>query len=126
MKNQFVSWNLDFVGFSASLLCAIHCAALPFLLTLAPLAGLQFLDNHWIEIGMIILSLFIATSSLLGSYRTHRRYGALMIAMLGFGLILAGKLLEGEWQEMLFTSSGGFAIAIAHIVNWNLIRQARV
>jgi len=126
MKKQFVSFNLDFFGFSASMLCAIHCAALPFLLTMAPLAGLQFLDNHWIEYAIILLSLVIATNSLVGSYRKHHKsFLALGIAIFGFALIGAGQVLEPEWREVVLTASGGAIVAIAHIVNWRLIKQSR-
>ncbi|MEM6642639.1 MAG: MerC domain-containing protein [Bacteroidota bacterium] len=126
MKNQFVGFHLDFIGFTASMLCALHCAALPLLLTLGPLAGLQFLDNPWIEYTIIIISLIIATSSLLSSYREHHRKPlALMIAILGFVLIGLGRLEGPEWAESVLTSCGGSLIAVAHLVNWNLIKQSR-
>ena len=126
MKNTFVGLHLDFLGFSASMLCAIHCAALPFLLSMAPLAGLQFLDNHWIEYSIILLSLFIASNSLIGSYRKHhQKFLALIIALIGFSLVGLGQVLEAEWKEVLFTSTGGAIIAIAHLVNWKLIKQSK-
>ncbi|MEO1050506.1 MAG: MerC domain-containing protein [Bacteroidota bacterium] len=124
MKNQFVGLHLDFIGFSASLLCAVHCAALPFLISLAPLAGLQFLDNPWIEYTIIILSFFIASNALVHGYRKHHhKLTALTIAIIGFILIGLGQVLEPEWTEMLLTSIGGLAIAIAHLVNWKFIRR---
>jgi len=127
MKNQFIGINLDFIGFSTSLLCAIHCAALPFLLTMAPLAGLQFLDNPWIEYSIILLSFFIASSAIIHSYlRHHHRPLALTIALTGFVLIGFGQVLESEWKEVLFTSIGGIAIAIAHLINWKLINQSKI
>ena len=72
MKNQFVGLHPDFMGFSASLLCAVHCAALPFLLTLAPLAGLQFLRNPWVEYALILISFGIACYALIPGYRRHQ------------------------------------------------------
>lgn len=125
IKNQFVGLHLDFVGFSASMLCAIHCAALPFLLTLAPLAGLQFLENPWIEYSFILLSLVIASNALVHGYRRHhQRSLALMVAFVGFGLIVLGRVLAFEWTEILFTSLGGVAIAVAHLINWRFIQAA--
>ena len=127
MKNQFIGLHLDFIGFSASLLCAIHCAALPFLLSMAPLAGLQFLDNHWIEYIIILLSFFIASSALIHGYRRHHhKLLALTVAVIGFVLIGAGQLLDPEWKEVLLTSSGGATIAIAHLINWKFIRQSKI
>ena len=127
MKNHFFGLHLDFIGFGTSILCAIHCATLPFLLTFAPLAGLQFLDNPWIEYSIILLSLLIAINSLMGSYsRHHQKLAALVLAVIGFVFIGFGQLLELEWTEVLLTAAGGVMIAIAHLVNWKLIRQSSV
>jgi len=123
-KTQFVGLHPDFLGFSASLLCAIHCSALPFFLSLAPLAGLQFLENPLIEYGMIVLSFFIASYALIyGYYRHHRKPLALTIVLLGFLLIAIGHLLEIARYEILFTSFGALIVASAHIINWKNIRH---
>ena len=123
MKNQFIGLHLDFIGFSASLLCAIHCAALPFLLSMAPLAGLQFLDNPWIEYAIIILSFTIASNALIHGYRRHHHKSlALIIAIIGFILIALGHTLGSEQVELFFTPSGGILIAVAHLINWKHIQ----
>ena len=41
--------RLDVVGAGASFLCALHCAAMPVLLTTLPLAGLEILASHRLE-----------------------------------------------------------------------------
>ncbi|MEL6559901.1 MAG: MerC domain-containing protein [Bacteroidota bacterium] len=126
MKNQFAGLHIDFVGFVASLLCAIHCAALPFLLTLAPLAGLQFLDNHWVEYAIILFSFVIATRALLQGYRRHhKKVIPLILAVVGFVLIGIGQVMELEWMEALFMSVGGVTIAVAHLINWRLLRRSQ-
>lgn len=125
MKNQFIGLHLDFIGFSASMLCAIHCAALPFLLAMAPLAGLQFLDNLWIEYSIILLSFLIASNALVRGYRRHHHKSwALVTATVGFILIALGHTLGSEQVEIFFTPIGGVLIAIAHLINWKHIRQA--
>ncbi|MEM9339934.1 MAG: MerC domain-containing protein [Bacteroidota bacterium] len=126
MKNQFIGLHLDFIGFGASLLCALHCAALPLLITFAPLAGLQFLDNPSIEYAIILFSFFIASNALIYSYRKyHHKFSAIAIAAVGFVLIGLGRVVEHEWKEALFTSLGGITIAIAHLMNWRLMKQSR-
>ena len=127
MNNQFIGLHLDFIGFITSLLCALHCAALPILLSMAPLAGLQFLANPWIEYVIILLSFFIASSSLVRSYRKHHQnLIPLIVALVGFTLIGTGQFLEPEWKEVLLTSSGGANIALAHLINWKFMRQSKV
>jgi len=126
MKSHFVSLNVDFIGFSASLLCAVHCAALPFLLTLAPLAGLQLLDSPWVEYAFIVLSICIATGALVQGYRKHHhKFLPLIIAVAGFVLIGLGQFLELSWAEALLTATGGATIAIAHLMNWKHIVQSK-
>ena len=122
MKNQFVGLHMDFLGFSASLLCAIHCAALPLLLSMAPLAGLQFLDNHWVEYGLILFSFLIASNALVHGYRKlHKRPSPLIVATAGFVAIGVAQAMETEWTEMILMPVAGVTIAVAHIVNWKFI-----
>jgi len=124
MKKQFVSIHLDFIGFVASILCAIHCAALPFLLSFIPLVGLEYLDNPYVEYTMIIISFLIASLALIRSYnRHHGKFLALHIVITGFILIVVSRFSYASWQEVLLTSLGGVVIAIAHFVNWKLINQ---
>lgn len=126
MKQQFLSINLDFIGFSASLLCAIHCAALPFLLTLVPLTGLQILSNPWVEYSIIIFSFIIASSSLIHGYRRHHHIIIpLIVVFAGFVLIGMGHSLEGEWPEIVFTPIGATIIAIAHLINWKYVQRSQ-
>ena len=125
MKNQFVGLHLDFIGFGASVLCAVHCAALPLLLSHAALAGLQFLENPWIEYAIILLSLIIASKALIhGYHKHHRKLLPLILAVIGYILIGWGHVSEIEWGEILLTSCGGLAIAIAHFVNWKHLKQS--
>lgn len=125
MKNQFL--NLDFIGFSASLLCAVHCAAVPFLLTLAPLAGLQLLGNPWLEYAIIIFSFVIASFSMIHGYRRHHHMKApLAIVLIGFMFIGTGHTLGDEWLEIILTTLGATIVAIAHIVNWKYFQRSQL
>ena len=127
MKNRFVGLHLDFIGLSASLICALHCAALPLLLTMAPLAGLEVLENPWIDFSFIAVSFVIAISSLSHGYRKHHhRSMSLMVATIGFLLIAAGQLIHSEAMEIPLMVSGGSMVAIAHLINWRHIQQSEV
>lgn len=116
--------NLDLFGFFASFLCAIHCAALPLILSLSALSGLHFLAEPWFEWGMITLSATIAIVSLVPSYQKHHRnLLPIVIVLSGFVLISAGRIVEAESLEVLFTSSGATLVAASHLVNWRLKKQ---
>jgi len=111
--------NLDKIGITASTACAIHCALLPFVLTLLPFWGLEFLAHPAIEISMILLSLMIGAWSLGKSYRkVHQRILPIIILVLGFALIFIGHFSGIEILEPIFIPVGGLAIAGAHF--WNI------
>jgi hypothetical protein len=127
MKNQFIGIHLDFIGFSASLLCALHCALLPFLLTLTPLMGLKFMDNPAIEYAFIAVSVFIAFPALIHGFRGHHHKPlSLIVVTVGFILIGIGRLPHHEWQEIVLSSLGAIIVAGAHVINWKHIQQSNV
>jgi len=119
MKN-FFSIHIDSLGFSASVLCAIHCALMPFLLTFSALGSLKFLENPKIEIFIIILSLALALLSLLPAcLKGHRKLSAIYIAMIGFILIGIGR---AEIYESVITPVGACFVGFSHFQNWRLHR----
>ncbi len=120
VKNRAFNLSIDFFGITASLLCAIHCAFLPFILTAASLTGLQFLANPWIEYSVIALSLLLVVLSLLPAYKNHHhRLTPIFIVVLGFVFIIIGQFSAEEF-EIVFTCTGAVLVAIAHGFNWFL------
>lgn len=84
------SW-LDRIGISASVLCAIHCLAAPFLLLLLPAAGSVWSHPavHWV---LAVLVVPLALWVLFKGYAKHRKKLTLVSASLGALLILAGLI----------------------------------
>lgn len=124
MKGRFIGLHADFAGFLVSILCAIHCAGLPFLLSILPLAGLSFLENIWVEYGFIFLSFLIAAYALIRCYFMHHRQPlALVVVMFGFLFIGFGHTSQLEPIEMVLTSVGAVTIAIGHVINWRHVRK---
>ncbi|WP_316823490.1 MerC domain-containing protein [Pedobacter gandavensis] len=121
-KTLLKSDRLDQFGITASVACAIHCAALPFLITLLPLWGLSFLANPWVELSMIGLSLIIGTWSLAGSYPKHKRIIPILVLITGFILIGTGHH-SLESLEPILIPMGGLTIALAHLLNWKYARN---
>lgn len=120
-KTLLKSGHLDQLGITASLACAIHCAALPFLITLLPLWGLSFLAHPWVEFSMIGLSLLVGTWSLAHSYPKHKRIIPILVLIIGFMLIGTGHY-GFHFLEALLVPLGGFSIALAHFLNWKYTR----
>lgn len=113
---RFLSWNLDFLGFSASFLCAIHCLALPLLLSLGLFGGLTWLHHPLVEWGLIATAVLIAGPAFYRGYGQHGHPRPLWIAAFGFGLLALSRLSIAD--EHLLTAGGGLLIATAHWFNW--------
>lgn len=123
MQSKFFSINLDFLGFSASLLCAIHCISLPLLLSVGALGGLAWLENEILEHGIILFSFIIASWSLGQSYFKYRlKFDAIAVVFIGFGFILAAHTFA-ESLEPILMMIGGCCIAFAHYLNWKMVTK---
>ncbi|WP_329743021.1 MerC domain-containing protein [Dyella sp. A6] len=120
-------WHLaDRLGAMASFLCAIHCAVLPFVLTLLPLLGLGFLAEHGFERGFVLFACLLALTSLLGGFRRHRRRLPLSLAVPGLALLGLGVTLAVDISIVLHSvmvTCGGLLVASAHFVNLKLDRH---
>ncbi|HEX3933388.1 MAG TPA: MerC domain-containing protein, partial [Puia sp.] len=61
---MFRKINLDALGVTTSILCAIHCAILPLVMASLPILGINILHNSFFEYGMIALAFAIGTVAL--------------------------------------------------------------
>ena len=127
MNKYLPSINLDFLGFSASMLCAMHCALLPFVMTVGVLSGLSWLNAPWIEISFILISIVLAAFSLYPAYKKeHANAKPLQIATLGFFLLFLSRIAgHGSVYEVIPIVIGGILIAISHIINWQLLKTKK-
>jgi hypothetical protein len=116
----------DRLGAIASFLCAIHCAALPFVLALLPLVGLEFLADHRFERAFVVFACALALITLLNGYRRHRRPLSLLLAFPGLMLLLLGVTVAEQYTIMLHSvlvTCGGVLLASAHFINLRLDRR---
>ena len=111
---------VDRVGATASLLCAVHCALLPFVLALLPLIGLEFLAGHTFERIFVACAAALASASLLVAFRRHRRPHALFLMVPGIVLLVFGVAIDINAHVAIHTASvvaGGLLVASAHATN---------
>jgi len=124
--HHFLRIPLDAIGMMASTLCAIHCAALPLLLSLSTLTSLHFLANPWIEYSVIVFSLILALVSFLPAFKRHHgKFSPLMLLGLGFILIGMGQFGLIDVNEVVLTVGSALSIAIAHLVNWIMVIKSK-
>lgn len=120
--------KLDRAGAMASFLCAIHCALMPFVVTMLPLLGLSFLASEPVEWALLLSSATLGTLSLCTGFKEHgsrRAFGLLGIAL---ALLVIGRLCHehhvGAWGPV-FMVLGGFSMMGAHLFNQMLCRSCR-
>lgn len=115
--------TIDIIALSSSLICAVHCAAIPVVLSFSSLSSLHFLENPYIEWTFIVFGLLFVLTSLWPSYKkVHHRVKPLLYAALGFVFIALGRGNLTELWEISNTVMGASLVSVAHYLNWKLLR----
>lgn len=118
-KNVALKDKMDLFGMAVSIMCAIHCAFLPILVTLG---ALSFLTNPLVEPIVIGVSCVIALVSLLPTYLKHGDQPVpLMLMAVGLLLVIASRIEAVEAFEAPLTVVGALTIATAHMINWRYL-----
>ncbi|MGK6319459.1 MerC domain-containing protein [Sphingomonas sp. DT-204] len=104
---------------SASVLCLVHCLALPLLLLLLPgIIGLFARSEafHYVALALVVPS---AAGAFWLGYRRHRTPGPALLGVAGVGCLVAA-LLPGlaEGAETWVTVAGSLLLVIGHTLNW--------
>ena len=94
--NKSNIWT-DLIGVVASIACAIHCAAMPFIVGFLPAMGLSFLADDSFHKVMVGVCSLLAASAFIPGLRRHGRLLPLIVAIVGLTMIsIAAFALEGE------------------------------
>ena len=111
----------DRVGAVASFLCALHCAALPFIIAILPALGLSFLADHRLERIFIAFASCLALGALIRGYRRHGIARPLGFALPGIALLWIGAwVFDAEASlavHATLVALGGCCVAYAHVLN---------
>jgi hypothetical protein len=122
MKIKYLTY--DIIALSSSLICAVHCAAVPIVLSFSSLASLHFLHHPFIEWSFVGIGVIFVFVSLWPSYKkAHYKIKPLLIAACGFALIVLGRIDFNEIWETANTVMGAILVSVAHFVNWKLLRS---
>ncbi|MGO3183855.1 MAG: MerC domain-containing protein [Aequorivita sp.] len=122
MKNNYI----DVIALSSSLICAIHCATIPLILSLSSLSSLHFLGNPYIEFTFIGMGLLFVSISLWPSYKkVHKQLKPMVYAAMGFAFIVLGRFNLNELWEISNMVIGATLVSLAHYLNWRLVRNKR-
>lgn len=119
----------DKMAISLSLLCAIHCLALPLMIILLPSLSALNLDNEVFHQWMVFAVIPVSAYALTTGCKQHKRYHLLILGIAGIALlmiaVLLGESLLGEFYEKALTLFGASMIALGHFFNYRLCHQQR-
>jgi 4-hydroxybenzoate polyprenyltransferase len=116
----------DKTGAALSWACAVHCLAMPFLISLLPAAGFAFFAHEGIEYLFIGSSVLVASISLLpGFFRFHRNVNTLLLFAGGIALMISadGFFEENFAGKILTVAAGALFVTAAHALNRYLCRK---
>lgn len=110
--------TIDRLGILSSGICALHCAALPVLISLG-LIGTLNSDTHLvIEWGVILSSLVLGIWSIYNALTSHGRIWPQVLIGFGAFAIIIGLAFS---LSHVFMSVGGFLLVVGHWFNWRLL-----
>ena len=107
----------DRIGICTSVICMIHCLAIPFLLLFGFESMLRWVDQEWIEWTIIVVAVLIGLISFLGGFLKHRQHFIPVLFVAGFLLIINGEAVDHMWISLILSLAGAFVIIYAHVQN---------
>jgi hypothetical protein len=136
-----MAW-LDRLGATMSTVCALHCAAVPFLFLFVPAITLSLRSwsapHHGLAIALLAtlrwervivagVILFAGIVLVLG-YMRHRKINAVFAGAVGATFLIAaaiGGVDQPLWFHTTLMVSGGLLVSLAHIMNLHVSRIER-
>ena len=119
-----IKLNWDALGIGTSILCAIHCALLPVLVTTLPVFGINIIHNLVFEWGMIALAFVVGSYSLFHGYiKHHRSLRPVLIFSVGFIFLILKQFFTQFEISLLFVAVA--CIISAHYYNYRLCHRTK-
>ena len=120
-------WNEDWIeGFavSASMLCLVHCLALPLVLAALPVMSNVLAIPESFHLWVLAFAIPSSGVALVMGRAAHGAHWPLALGALGLLLLAIGALAFGGTRgEMPVTVAGSLSLAAAHFGNWRLRRE---
>jgi len=117
----------DKFAIGLSLLCTLHCLALPLLILLLPTVSTVFLSDEGFHFYMVMMVLPISSFALWVGYKQHGSSKILLQGILGLIIlsitVFFGHEKLGEITEKLLTLLGSGFICYAHYLNYKNCQQ---
>jgi drug/metabolite transporter superfamily protein YnfA len=126
MRTKYqIKW--DAISIGASLACAIHCVLLPVIFTTVTLFGIEILENPYLEVLTLLVSMSVGGWAIWRGYRKlHHQKNLIICFLAGLILMIAGNFLTYTPAEMGLKIIGAIFIITAHVKNWRACKHCEV
>jgi hypothetical protein len=115
---------LDRLGATGSLVCAVHCAALPLLIATLPSLGVAVWLGDDFERGFVLFATLLGLFSVIWGYRRHSAVRALGLLLPGLAALWTGVLYDPLHHALvphaIAMTLGGTLVGLAHFANLRL------
>lgn len=120
-----IDW-VERAAMSASLLCLVHCLALPFLLAALPALATIIPLSESFHLWVLAFAVPASAIALLSGMTRHGTTWLLAPGTIGLTLLASGAIPFGttRWETPL-TIVGSLILAGTHLLNWRLRHAAR-
>lgn len=115
--------NWDKIGVTTSLVCAVHCMALPLLLTSLPILGIDLMENKIVEMVMILLAFFIGIIALSKGRKEYSSFRPMVLFSIGIACLILKEVFH-QWHNIILIPAVVF-ILWAHYSNYKMSRSAK-
>jgi hypothetical protein len=116
--------SLDALGITASTICIIHCMAMPFIITMLPVLGWQFLEGKTAHRVLAAFVITFALTAVVPGYFKHRRRDVFVSMLVGLGFVLyatfAPSAILPESLELPLITAGNLILVATHWRNRGL------
>lgn len=117
----------DRLGFSAAVLCALHCALLPVAVAGVPAMGLGISGSGDIDQVFVVFAGLLGLATTVIGARRHRTWVALGLLLPGLGLLAVGAftpLHDHGLAHAALMTAGGLLLGLSHWLNLRLSHRA--
>lgn len=117
----------DKFAIGLSLLCTLHCLAMPLLILILPTVSAVFLADEGFHFYMVMMVLPISSFALWVGYNQHHSFKILLQGLTGLIIlsitVFLGHEQLGEVAEKLLTLLGSSFICYSHYLNYKMCQQ---
>ncbi len=113
--------QLDRVGMTASILCAVHCVSAAAIAAAVP--ALRVIESGWVERLLIAAALVVAAVAIRRGVAVHHDRRAYVALGIGAVVLVAGRLASSERVELVSSLIGAAALVVGHVINIRALRR---